>query len=173
MMIESWKPIGPWSLEQAGPEHKPFLRRMLHEAVYVHEGEDPFPESMVDEPELRRYVADFGERIGDMGLVALDGGRLVGACWLRVFPADEPGYGWVADEVPELTIAVTEEARRQGLGTTLVEAVLQMARTRGVDRVSLSVDSRSPARRLYERLGFEPVGWDGTSMTMLRSLVGG
>jgi GNAT superfamily N-acetyltransferase len=157
--------------EPAGPEHAPFLRRMLYEAVYVHEGEDPIPESIVDEPELSRYVADFGDRTGDLGLVALDGDEPVGACWLRIFPGEESGYGWVADGVPELTIALIGEARRQGLGTALIEEVLEIARTQGVERVSLSVDRRSPARRLYERLGFEPVGGEGTSMTMLRSLV--
>lgn len=161
--------FGSWSLKQAGPQHCPFLRRMLHEALYVHDGEDPFPESVLDEPELHHYVADFGERIGDLGVVGFDGERPVGACWLRTLTRGDPGYGWVADDVPELTIAVIEEARSQGLGTILITAVLRSAQEQGVERVSLSVDPRSPALRLYERLGFEPVGRQGTSMTMLGS----
>lgn len=104
--------------------------------------------------------------------MALDGEVPVGACWIRAFPRDAPGYGWVDDQVPELTIAVAEPARGVGLGATLIETVLDHAAAQGVMRVSLSVDPRSPALRLYDRLGFEPVGRSGTSITMARAIRG-
>lgn len=145
---------------------------MLYEALYVREGEDALPESVLDEPELRHYVEDFGERPLDLGVVGLDGARPVGACWLRAFSRDDPGYGYVADDVPELAMAVVEEVRSRGLGTMLIEAVLRQAAEQEVELVSLSVDARSPALRFYERLGFEHVGWEGTSMTMVRPTTG-
>ena len=40
----------------------------------------------------------------------------------------------------------------------------------GVVATSDSVDPASPARRLYERLDFLHLGWEGTSMTMIRQL---
>ena len=158
-----------WSLREAGPSDVGFLRQMLHEALYVHDGEQPFPESVLDEPQRGRYFRDFGAAHGDLGVIAFEGGAAVGACWRRAFPRDAPGYGWVDDDVPELTVAVTEPARGRGLGTTLIEAVLDHAAAQGVMRVSLSVDPRSPALRLYERLRFEPVGRSGTSITMVRA----
>ena len=157
-----------WSLRSAVPDDAAFLRSMLFEALYVPGGEDPFPQSILDEPAIRHYVADFGSWPGDVGVIGLEDGRPVGACWLRAFAGDDPGYGWVADEVPELTIAVVDDMRGRGLGTLLIETVLQKAAAQGVERISLSVDPRSPAFRLYERLGFEQVGRSGTSVTMLR-----
>lgn len=160
---------GVWSLRDAAPSDVAFLRQMLHVAIYVHEGEEPVPESVVEEPELRRYVDGFGRRRGDLGVVALEREHPVGACWLRAFSLDAPGYGWIEGGVPELSVAVVEEARGRGLGTTLIEAVLQRAAAQGVARVSLSVDPRSRALHLYERLGFEAAGREGTSVTMVRA----
>ncbi|NJN20003.1 MAG: GNAT family N-acetyltransferase [Leptolyngbya sp. RL_3_1] len=36
--------------------------------------------------------------------------------------------------------------------------------------IALSVSLDNPAQRLYERLGFEPVRQDATSVTMLKQL---
>ena len=57
------------------------------------------------------------------------------------------------------TIAVAEDARRHGLGRTLMLALLAEARRRGVEQVFLDVRADNPAARsLYDSLGFEPVG---------------
>ncbi|MBK6856616.1 MAG: GNAT family N-acetyltransferase [Microthrixaceae bacterium] len=135
-------------------------------------GRGSFPRVHPRRTPARALLRGFGAACGDFGVVALDGEVPVGACWVRVFPRDAPGYGWVDDDVPELTVAVTDPARGRGLGTTLIEMVLDHAAARGVLRVSLSVDPRSPAVRLYERLGFEPVGRSGTSITMERATSG-
>lgn len=145
---------------------------MLHAAIYVPEGDTPPPESAVEQPELAHYVDGFGDRFGDIGIVAVSDDGPVGACWLRLFSADDPGYGFVAADVPELSVAVVPERRGTGLGTEMIEAVLRAAADADFERVSLSVDQRSPALNLYERLGFEHVGWEGTSMTMTRPSLG-
>lgn len=145
---------------------------MLHTALYVPEGEEPFPASVVDHPPLLHYVAGFGDRFGDIAKLARVDEDSVGACWLRLFSAADPGYGFVAADVPELTLAVVPDMRGLGLGTALIESVLHVAAEHDFERVSLSVDERSPALALYERLGFEHVGWEGTSMTMTRPSLG-
>ena len=56
------------------------------------------------------------------------------------------------------TIAVVESARGQGLGRTLMNALLSEARTREADEVFLEVRADNPgARHLYESLGFEQI----------------
>ena len=57
------------------------------------------------------------------------------------------------------TIAVAESARGQGLGRTIMQALISEARKRGARLIFLEVRADNPgAQRLYERLGFTPVG---------------
>jgi putative acetyltransferase len=51
------------------------------------------------------------------------------------------------------------EARGQGAGRALLDAVLQAARARGLERLTLTTRRRyDRAIRLYERAGFRPAG---------------
>ena len=52
------------------PEEHDLLREFLYQAIYLPEGMEPPPWSVVDLPELQVYIADFGTRPGDHGLVA-------------------------------------------------------------------------------------------------------
>jgi GNAT superfamily N-acetyltransferase len=120
-------------------------------------------------PHIRRYLDGWG-RPGDAGVVAVTGeDRRLGAAWYRFFPGDDPGYGFVASDIPELSIGVIAEARGTGVGTELLRALLRLARDQGLQAVSLSVDRQNPARRLYERVGFHDAGISDpmdTSVTM-------
>lgn len=165
--------FGPYELRTATGDDLSFLRQMLHAALFVEPGQPRPPESVLDEPELLRYIDGFGSWPGDAGVVALLEGQPVGAAWSRVFPHDRPGFGWVDDGIPELSVAVVDEHRSRGLGTRLVETVMRLAGDAEHEVISLSVDPGSPAVRLYERLGFEHVGWEGTSITMVGSTSGG
>ncbi len=56
------------------------------------------------------------------------------------------------------TLAVAPEARRHGLGRTLVTALLAEAASRGAHEVFLEVRADNPnARALYDSLGFEQI----------------
>ena len=144
------------------------VREMMFEALFVRAGDEPFPRSVLDEPAIRHYYAGFGEVGTDAGVAAVVGGEVVGACWFRLLAGDDRGYGWVADDVPELTIALAPGQRGQGIGTQLLHTVLGVAAEMGFRSISLSVDPDCPACRLYERAGFIHVGWDDTSVTMRR-----
>jgi [ribosomal protein S18]-alanine N-acetyltransferase len=57
------------------------------------------------------------------------------------------------------TLAVLPEMRRQGIATALLETAVAYAREVGAATVFLEVaEDNEPARQLYARLGFEPVG---------------
>jgi GNAT superfamily N-acetyltransferase len=117
-------------------------------------------------PEAARYVDGWG-RPGDLGVIA-DGD--LGAAWIRVFTEEDHGYGFVAPDVPELSIGVSPGARGRGVGTSLLSELLVAAREAGHPSMSLSVDPDNPAVRLYERSGFVRVGQVETSWTMQRIL---
>ena len=52
---------------------------------------------------------------------------------------------------------VTEALRRQGIGRTLLKAVLEWGRASGCVEAELNVLVANPARELYEGLGFSPL----------------
>ena len=81
-------------------------------------------------------------------------GERVGAAWYRLFDTEHPGYGFVDAETPELTIAVAEGWRGKGIGTALLRALVDRARTDGFAALSLSVSPDNPATELYRRHGF-------------------
>lgn len=138
-----------------------FLTDMLYEALFVPPGAAPFDRAIVDAEGLVEIHARFGTGRGDVGRVAVDrDGEPVGAAWARQLT----GYGFVDEHTPELSIAVVESHRGLGIGSALLLSLLD-----AVPRVSLSVDRRNPARRLYERFGFRVVREDGDhTLVMLR-----
>ena len=107
----------------------------------------------------------------DLGLVAVDGATPLGAIWARALPAATPGYGYVADDVPEIGMAVTRAHRGRGVGSALLAGAVTQARAAGWRALSLSVeDGNTAARALYVRHGFTTAGRNGGSDTMLRPL---
>ena len=141
----------------------PFMKSMLAHAyawrVNAFEADIP----------LTRYVDNWG-RAGDVAIIAHETGNRVGAAWMRLFPASEPGYGFVDEGTPELSIAVVPSRRRHGLGQELLEALLEAAREAGYTAVSLSVEAESPAVGFYERQGFTPVRESDGGLVMTRAL---
>jgi GNAT superfamily N-acetyltransferase len=118
---------------------------------------------------LARYTENWG-RPGDLALIAMESGHPIGAAWLRRFTSASPGYGFVDDETPELTIAVVPSRRRHGIGQELLDALLEQARAAGHRSVSLSVEHGSDAVAFYERNGFAEVGEYHGAFTMLKQL---
>ncbi|MGB7086302.1 MAG: GNAT family N-acetyltransferase [Phormidesmis sp.] len=105
-----------------------------------------------DNPDLTRYVQGWG-RSGDIGIVAMHKDKSVGAAWLRLWSGSEKGYGYVADEIPELAIAMGPNYQGQGIGSALLTQILAMAQNK-FPAVSLSTRVDNPATRLYQRTGF-------------------
>jgi ribosomal-protein-alanine N-acetyltransferase len=72
--------------------------------------------------------------------------------------------GWAGiliagDQAEILTVGVVPQARRRGIGTKLVHALVQGARDRGAHELFLEVRvDNDAARRLYEREGFTVLG---------------
>lgn len=150
---------------------EPFLWAMLYESIHIEPGAPRPNRSILQEPSLAHYLSGWG-RPGDRAFLAEAGGAPIGAAWYRLMPENDPGYGFVAADIPELGIALSPAARGGGVGTLLMEHLIAQARVDGYRGLSLSVDPRNAALRLYERLGFTYVGADeGGSWTMLLKLV--
>jgi GNAT superfamily N-acetyltransferase len=140
-----------------------FLKDMLRHAFYWRSA------GAVEDASLWRYVAGWGRR-GDSSVIALEGGFPVGAAWFRLFPRDEPGFGFVDEATPEVSIAVVPSRRGHGIGSDLLEALIGLAREQGYGGLSLSVAEDSPAMHVFEKQGFEKVEQTDHSWTMRLNL---
>ena len=85
--------------------------------------------------------------LDDGSMLGSPGGRAVGRLWV-----DRQ-----ADSLHVLDITLLPQARGHGLGSVLLRALMAEAQQRGT-RLTVSVEVHNPARRLYERLGFEAEG---------------
>lgn len=132
------------------------LEDLLYEAIFQPDPIQRLPREVIHRPELRAYIEDWG-RPDDLCLVAELDGRIVGGVWTRVFSETFQGFGWLDHATPELAISLFEEYRGQGIGTRLLQEMLQLLRLRGYSRVSLSVSKQNRAVRLYRDIGFEVV----------------
>ena len=141
----------------------PFLRDMLHHAYYWRESD---PEA--GEP-VSRYVVNFGRR-GDAAMIAIEDHKRVGAAWYRLFTGEEPGFAFVDEETPEVSIAVVPSVRGRGIGSLLLEGLIARARAEGYRALSLSVERDNPSIALYERYGFRPVREEDDTVVMRAEL---
>lgn len=140
-----------------------FLKDMLRHAFYWRSG------GTLEDSSLWRYVAGWGRR-GDASVVALEGGFPVGAAWYRLFDRDEPGFGFIDEQTPEVSIAVVPSRRGHGVGSELLHALIDVAREQGYPSLSLTVADDSPAMHVFEKQGFERVEQTDGSWTMRLNL---
>jgi len=145
------------------------LKTMLYNAIFIPPEEVKPPPEIIELPEIAVYIKDFG-REGDICLVAEIEGVIAGAVWTRLFTAGAQGYGFIAPEIPELSMSVLEQYRRQGIGTMLLAGMLKKLASKGFRQVSLSVDLANYAYRMYRKQGCEDYARHDESMTMLRQL---
>ena len=151
----------------AGPEDFTFLATMLGEsAVWRPDKPTPTADQVLADPRYALYLAGW-PRHGDYGLVAEQDGP-VGAAWYRTFTEASHGYGFVAEDVPELAIAVIASRRHEGIGRRLLIDLIDASVRQGYPGLSLTVAEQNPARALYESVGFVSVKRRGSSWTMVR-----
>ncbi|MGX7952225.1 GNAT family N-acetyltransferase [Tsuneonella sp. HG249] len=82
------------------------------------------------------------------GRAPAEGEPAVGFTLVRAAPGEEE----------LLLVAVAPEARGKGLGAKLLKAAAADAKSRHAERLFLEMRANNPARGLYERVGFHPIG---------------
>ena len=145
------------------------LKDFLYEAIYVPEGVKPPASEILELPELKIYIEEFGTRRGDNCLVAYFGGKAAGAFWARIMD----DYGHVDDETPSIAISLYREYRGQGIGSRMMQEMLEQLKVQGYKRVSLSVQKANYAVKMYKKLGFAIVDENEEEYIMVCELQGG
>jgi ribosomal protein S18 acetylase RimI-like enzyme len=129
------------------------LNEFLYQAIFIPDGEDFPPRSIINNPEIFIYIKDFGSKIGDLGVVAEQNGQIIGAAWTRIISA----YGHLDDSTPELSISILPEFRGYGIGTKLMNKIFKSLKESGYSQTSLSVQKDNRAVQFYLRMGYEIV----------------
>jgi ribosomal protein S18 acetylase RimI-like enzyme len=137
-----------------------FLRsseqKIVTDMLYYAARLDDAGKSLADVPALAIYEKRYGLDHRDLGLYALLGHKVAGAAWIRLLNEDDASSGYVDEATPVLSIGVKPEFRAEGIGSAMIEQLLQEA---GVlyEQLSVSVAHGSPAEKLFERFGFSPM----------------
>ena len=142
------------------------LDDFLYEAIFIPDGVEPPPKTIINSPDLQVYVADFRESKDDLGLIAEADGKIAGAVWVRIMN----DYGHIDNETPSLAISLYKEYRGFGIGTAMMKEMLALLKSHGYKQVSLSVQKANYAARMYRKIGFEIVRENEEEYIMVYSL---
>jgi GNAT superfamily N-acetyltransferase len=147
-------------IRRGGQPDVPFMRSLLTHAYnwHVNRLDATVP--------VARYVDGWG-RPGDTALLAIESGHRIGAGWFRVFRESAPGYGFVDELTPEVTIVVVPSRQGQGIGQLLLAGLVERAQADAYRALSVSVEQHEV--ELYKALGFEPFTENGPAITMRRA----
>ena len=125
------------------------LKNFLYEAIFIPEGAKSPSKSIIELPELKIYIDNFGQK-DDNALVAEIDGKIIGAVWTRIIN----DYGHVDNETPSLSISLYKQYRGFGIGTEMMKQMLMLLKELGYKKVSLSVQKENYAAKMYQNLGF-------------------
>lgn len=81
-----------YQIREIRQEEYAILDEFLYEAIFIPDGVEAPPKSIIRQPKLQVYVSDFGKK-DDCCLVAEVNGIIVGAVWTRIMN----DYGHVDD----------------------------------------------------------------------------
>lgn len=141
------------------------LDDFLYEAIFIPEGVEVPSKEITNQPDLQIYIADFGKQ-NDNCLVAECNGKIVGAVWTRIIN----DYGHIDNETPSLAISLFKEYRSLGIGTALMNRMIELLKSKGYNRVSLSVQKENYAYNLYKKVGFEIIKENDEDFIMVKQL---
>lgn len=150
----------------------PFMKDMLYEAVFWRRDDKrpSYEEAFTSFPGVIKSLAEWSERDGDTAVIATLDGTPVGAAWYRYWTEENYIRGYMDDNVPVLVIGVHEDHRHKGIGTILIEGLIEQARKEGIPQMSLMVSMDNYALNLYQQQGFQKYSETEDSFTMVRNV---
>lgn len=155
-----------YTIREMSPAEYPLLNNFLYEAIFIPDGVEAPPKSIIYSPELQVYVADYGTQTHDRALLAEIDGQAVGAVWVRIMN----DYGHIDDKTPSLAISLYKGYRGLGIGTALMREMLDILKDTEYEQVSLSVQKANYAVKMYLKLGFEIVSEKEEEYIMVKRL---
>ena len=142
------------------------LKDFLYEAIFQPDENNLIPKSIIEKPELKIYIEDFGSAKDDYCLCAEIEGKIVGAVWVR----NINGYGSVDKSTVEFAISLYKDFRGHGIGTEMMKEMLEHLTHTGYSKASLAVQKNNYALKMYLNVGFEIVDETNEEYIMVHHL---
>lgn len=142
------------------------LEDFLFQAIYQPDKTNLAPRSIVEKPELQVYIKDFGKQKNDYCFCADVDGKVIGAVWVR----NINGYGSVDNDTVEFAISVYDEYQKMGIGTALMNKMIEHLEKLNYSKASLAVQKENYALRMYKKVGFEIVDENDQEYIMVHKL---
>lgn len=143
-----------------------FLEDFLYEAIFIPDGVEPPPRSIIKNKDLQVYIEGFGSLPDDKCFVAEYDGKIVGAVWVRIMD----DYGHIDNKTPSFAISLYKEYRNLGIGTEMMKRMLEALRKDGYKCTSLAVQKANYAVRMYRNVGFQIVDENDEEYIMICDL---
>ncbi len=153
-------------IREMHPNENPLLEDFLYQAIYQPDKTNLAPRSIIEKPELQVYIKDFGTKKDDYCFCAEADGKIVGAVWVR----NINGYGSVDNNTVEFAISVFDEYQKMGIGTALMNKMLEHLNKLNYSKASLAVQKENYAVRMYQKVGFEIVDENEQEYIMIQNL---
>lgn len=129
----------------------PMLDDFLYQTIYQPDTTDLAPKSIINKPALQVYIKGFGRQKDDYCFCAEVNNRIIGAVWVR----NINGYGSIDNVTVEFAISVFDEYQKMGIGTALMDRMLEHLKELNYPKASLAVQKGNYAVRMYQKVGFE------------------
>lgn len=143
---------GNYEIRTIKKEEVGILSEFLYEAIFQRGDSNLLSRDIINKPELRVYIDNFGEE-DDNCLVAECDGKIVGAVWTRIIK----GYGSIDDSTPEFAISLYKDYRGNGIGMNMMLEMIELLKEKRYQQASLAVQKDNYALKMYKKVGFKIV----------------
>lgn len=140
-----------YKIRQPKEDEYVLLNDFIYEAIYIPEGKEAPPKSIINQPDIQVYISDFGKQKDDYCFIAEVDKKIVGAVWVRIMN----DYGHIDNETPSFAISLYKEYRGCGIGTALMKQMLSSLKQMGYKKASLAVRKENYALKMYLKVGFK------------------
>lgn len=110
-----------------------------------------FPYALSIDSNTDIYTMAYGLKNTDLGVYSLTNNLVSGAAWIRLFNELDCAVAYVDNVTPVLTLGILPDMRGKGIGTLIMNQLLQEA---AVVYDKISVLSNKDSKSFYQKLGF-------------------
>lgn len=144
----------------------PILDEFIYEAIFQRDETNLLPKEIIKSPEIYMYVKNFGKEKEDYCLCTEIENKIVGAVWVR----NIQGFGSIASTTPEFAISLYKEFRGYGIGTEMMNRMLEYLKNTGYSKTSLAVQKDNYALKMYLSVGFQIIDENEEEYIMVHDL---